>query len=149
MTDERPRTTPRASASGERSRRQRRPDPCTLVYAAPAVDIDGGEDWRASSVESWLVMAGHEGFDVSTTQESGSPSTRDERATWCGNVLVLDPDLPDVAGMVYRVHRGPRRRMLIGAESATGDPMLQWAVIASVYVVPALDGDPLEVWQPR
>ena len=94
-------------------------------------------------------MAGHEGYDISITAESGPPATPGERTTWCGNVLVIDPDLPDVAGMVYRVHRGPRRRMLVGAESATGEPMLQWAVIASVYVVPVLDGEPIEVLQPR
>jgi hypothetical protein len=48
---------------------RRLPDPVTLVYAAPV--ISPSEDWRERSLESWVILAGHEGIRATPTDVGG------------------------------------------------------------------------------
>lgn len=100
----------------------RAPDPTTLVFAAPA--IDQGEDWRARSLISWRILAGHEGIAATPTDAGGKGFS----GTWCGNV--------DIDGLVYRVHRAPRKRMAM--LDSEGEPT--WVLHSATYVEPVCDG---------
>ena len=105
------------------------PDPTTLVFAAPV--ISAGEDWRARSLISWLILAGHAGVEAEPTDAGGQGFS----GTWCGNVVI--------EGLVYRVQRAPRIRMAMLDEQARKT----WALHSATYVEPVTNG--VEVVDPR
>ena len=109
--------------------RQRLPDPTTLVFAAPV--ISAGEDWRARSLISWLILAGHAGIEATPTEAGGQGFS----GTWCGNVAI--------DGLVYRVLRAPRPRMAMLDEHARAS----WVLHSATYVEPVTNG--VEVIDPR
>ena len=108
---------------------RRLPDPTTLVFAAPV--ISAGEDWRARSLISWLILAGHAGIDATATDAGGQGFS----GTWCGNVVI--------EGRVYRVQRAPRLRMAMLDEHAR----MSWVLHSATYVEPVTNG--VEVIDPR
>ena len=108
---------------------QRLPDPTTLVFAAPV--ISSGEDWRARSLISWLILAGHAGIEAKPTEAGGQGFS----GTWCGNVAI--------DGVVYRVQRAPRLRMAMLDEHAR----TSWVLHSATYVEPVASG--VEVVDPR
>lgn len=105
------------------------PDPTTLVFAAPV--ISAGEDWRARSLISWLILAGHAGIEARPTEAGG----RGFSGTWCGNVAI--------DGLVYRVQRAPRLRMAMLEEHAR----MSWVLHSATYVEPVTSG--VEMVDPR
>ncbi len=107
----------------------RLPDPTTLVFAAPV--ISEGEDWRARTLTSWLILAGHAGIKATAT-DAGGPEFP---PTWCGNVLI--------DGLVYRVQRAPRLRMAMLDEQA----QQRWVLHSATYVEPVTTA--VEVIDPR
>lgn len=110
------------------------------MYLAPSIDSEGGESWRDRSLSSWMAMAERDGYRVRTTDDAGQPRPVNERATWCGNVRVFHPDFEGDPGMVYRVHRGPRRRISSADSWGTdGQFVLGWIVQATTYVLPVFD----------
>ena len=108
---------------------QRPPDPTTLVFAAPV--ISPGDDWRARSLISWLILAGHAGIEATPTEAGGKGSS----GTWCGNVAI--------DGLVYQVQRAPRLRMAMLDEHAR----TSWVLHSATYVEPVSSG--VEVIDPR
>ena len=108
---------------------QRLPDPTTLVFAAPV--ISAGEDWRARSLISWLILAGHAGIEATPTEAGGKGFS----GTWCGNVAI--------DGLVHRVQRAPRLRMAMLDEQAR----TSWVLHSATYVEPVSSG--VEVIDPR
>ncbi len=107
----------------------RLPDPTNLVFAAPVISPD--EDWRARSLASWLILAGHAGIEATPTEAGG----RGFPGTWCGNVVI--------DGLAYRVQRAPRLRMAMMDEHA----QQSWVLHAATYVEPVTTG--VEVIDPR
>lgn len=105
------------------------PDPTTLVFAAPV--ISEGEDWRARSLTSWLILADHAGIKATATDAGG----RGFPPTWCGNV--------SIDGLVYRVQRAPRLRMAMFDEQARQ----RWVLHSATYVEPVTTA--VEVIDPR
>jgi hypothetical protein len=81
--------------------RSRLPDPCTLVFgvpreAPPPVDDDG----RSWSTDHWIHNARRHGHSANRVDSRTAAGT----ATWCGDI--------DIDGLIYQVHRGPRKRVL-------------------------------------
>ena len=78
----------------------RLPDPSTLLFSGRSDAPSQGEPGRREAVQHWSFLAGRAGYHVTALDtRSGHGS-----ATYCGDV--------DVDGLVYRVHRGPRQRIL-------------------------------------
>ncbi|MEJ3749056.1 hypothetical protein WEI85_38050 [Actinomycetes bacterium KLBMP 9797] len=78
----------------------RLPDPSTLLFSARSGAPAQGEPGRREAVEHWTFLAGRDGYTVTPLNtRSGHGST-----TYCGDV--------DIDGLVYQVHRGPRRRIV-------------------------------------
>ena len=99
------------------------------MFAAPV--ISPGEDWRARSLISWLILAGHAGIKAKPTEAGGKGFS----GTWCGNVVI--------DGLVYRVQRAPRLRMAMLDEHARKS----WLLHSATYVEPVTSG--IEVIDPR
>jgi hypothetical protein len=78
----------------------RLPDPATLLFNMRSGAPTQGVARRRDAVEHWSFLAGRVGY---TVMPLGTRSGHG-MATWCGDV--------DVDGLVYQVHRGPRRRIL-------------------------------------
>ncbi len=101
---------------------ERRPDPATLIFHAPAITAE--EDWRERSLVSWVILASREGIEARPTDGGGKGFS----GSWCGNVVV--------DGLVYRVHRAPRLRTLmlneVGQET--------WVLYSATYVEPVTHG---------
>jgi hypothetical protein len=84
----------------ELSERSRLPDPATLLFSGRSGAPARGEPGRREAVEHWSFLAGRSGYTVTALDtRSGHGS-----ATYCGDV--------DVDGLIYQVHRGPRRRIV-------------------------------------
>jgi hypothetical protein len=78
----------------------RLPDPSTLLFGTRSGAPAEGESGRREAVEHWAFLAGRHGYTV-TPQDTHSGHGS---ATYCGDV--------DVDGLLYQVHRGPRRRVV-------------------------------------
>ena len=78
----------------------RLPDPSTLLFDVRSDAPEQGEPGRREAVGHWSFHAGRVGYTVTPLDtRSGHGSV-----TYCGDV--------DVDGLVYQVHRGPRRRIV-------------------------------------
>jgi hypothetical protein len=101
------------------------PDPCTLLfgvpYEAPQPNDAGGRQW---SVTHWVHCARRVGHAaVPMGRGGGIP-----RATYCGHI--------DLDGLIYQVHRGPRKRILMQYVQADGSTAERFELDESVWVEP-------------
>lgn len=101
-------------------------DPCTLLYGvptgAPALDDDG----RGWSVSHWIHCArraGHYATALDSTTGKGEP-------TWCGDI--------EIDALVYQVHRGLRKRILIETYFEDGTHDVGFGLKDSVWVQPVV-----------
>jgi hypothetical protein len=101
------------------------PDPCTLLFAvpneAPAPIDDAGREW---TVAHWVHCARRVGHTAIPTQ----PGRPRHAATYCGDI--------DVDGLIYQVHRGPRRRILVEYVQSDGSAGERFELEESVWVEP-------------
>lgn len=78
----------------------RLPDPSTLLFGVRSDAPAHGEAGRREAVGHWSFLAGRGGYTVTPLDSRCGHGS----ATYCGDV--------DVDGLVYQVHRGPRRRVV-------------------------------------
>jgi hypothetical protein len=104
-------------------RRSELPDPCTFLFGvpreAPGILDDGGPQW---TVAHWINCARRAGHTAAPVDDEGTQTT----LTYCGDV--------DIDGLVYEVHRGPRRRIL----SIYGESAARFELEESVWVEPVV-----------
>ncbi|MFB9237540.1 hypothetical protein ACFFWC_18615 [Plantactinospora siamensis] len=102
----------------------RLPDPSTLLFGARSGAPTEGEPGRREAVGHWSFLAGRAGHTVTPlATRSGHGS-----ATYCGDV--------DVDGLVYQVHRGPRRRVVQGWMDAEGAWQGRFVLDDAIWAVP-------------
>jgi hypothetical protein len=92
----------------ELSELSRLPDPATLLFSGRSGAPAQGEPGRREAVEHWSFLAGRGGYTVTALDTRSGHGI----ATYCGDV--------DVDGLVYQVHRGPRRRILQAWQDSAG-----------------------------
>ena len=91
-----------------------------------------GEAGRREAVEHWSFLAGRGGYTVTPLDTR----TGHVSATYCGDV--------DVDGLVYQVHRGPRRRIVQAWEDDEGTWQGRFGLTDGIWAVPVLpDPDPV------
>ncbi|TDC83988.1 hypothetical protein E1193_07140 [Micromonospora sp. KC606] len=102
----------------------RLPDPSTLLFGVRSGAPAEGEPGRREAVEHWSFHAGRDGYTVTLLgTRSGHGS-----ATYCGDV--------DVDGLVYQVHRGPRRRIVQAWMDSEGAWQGRFVLEDAIWAVP-------------
>jgi len=102
----------------------RLPDPSTLLFDVRLGAPADGEAGRGEAVRHWAFLAGRQGYAVSpldTRSAHGNP-------TYCGDV--------DVDGLVYQVHRGPRRRSVEAWTDSEGAWQGRFVLEDAIWAVP-------------
>jgi len=102
----------------------RLPDPSSLLFSVRSDAPAQGEPGRREAVEHWSFLAGRDGYMITPLDtRSGHGS-----ATYCGDV--------DVDGLVYQVHRGPRRRILQAWTDSEGAWQGRFVLDDAIWAVP-------------
>lgn len=109
------------------------PDPSTLLFSARSGAPAEGEPGRREAVEHWSFLAGRDGYIVTPLDtRSGHGS-----ATYCGDV--------DIDGLVYQVHRGPRRRIVQAWMDSEGAWQGRFVLDDAIWAVPVpLEPEPID-----
>ncbi|MFG1611060.1 hypothetical protein [Actinoplanes sp. NPDC049265] len=114
------------STFDELSALARLPDPSTLLFELRSDAPQDGEAGRREAVEHWSFLAGRGGYAVIPLDtRSGHGSV-----TYCGDV--------QVDGLVYQVHRGPRRRIVQAWEGEDGAWQGKFGLADGIWAVPVL-----------
>lgn len=102
----------------------RLPDPSTLLFSGRSGAPVQGEPGRREAVEHWSFLAGRAGYTVTPLDTRIGHGS----ATWCGEV--------DVDGLVYQVHRGPRRRIVQRWVDEAGNWQGKFVLNDGIWAVP-------------
>ncbi|MGC5291315.1 hypothetical protein [Micromonospora sp. DT231] len=99
-------------------------DPSTLLFGARSGAPAAGERGRREAVEHWAFLAGRDGYTVTPLDTDSGHGA----ATYCGDV--------NVDGLVYQIHRGPRRRILQTWMDSEGDWQGRFVLDDAIWAVP-------------
>jgi len=102
----------------------RLPDPSTLLFDVRLGAPADGEAGRREALQHWVFLAGRQGYAVSPLDTRSAPGG----PTYCGDV--------DVDGLVYQVHRGPRRRSVEAWTDSEGAWQGRFVLSDAIWAVP-------------
>ena len=100
------------------------PDPSTLLFSVRSGAPVEGEPGRREAVEHWSYLAARHGYTVTSHDTRSGHGA----ATFCGDV--------DVDGLVYQVHRGPRRRIVQSWMDDSGAWQGRFVLDDAIWAVP-------------